>query len=82
MNARNRLEGIERRVGMEGQHQQVTMRDLRASIDQCREDIQGLSRCSTECQMDIQSRDTKHFEMEELIFKLSDDLREGSEGVS
>ena len=77
MNARNRLKGIERRVGMEGQQQQATMRDLQASIDQCREDIQGLIRCSAECQMDIKSRDTKHFEMEELIFKFSVDLEEG-----
>ena len=36
MNARNRLEGIECRVGMEGQQQQATIRDLRASLDQRR----------------------------------------------
>ena len=77
LNVRNRLEGVERRLGMEGQQQEATLRDLRASVDQCREDIQGLTRCTAECQMDIQSRDAKHFEMEELIFKFSVELEEG-----
>ena len=33
MNARHRLEGIERRVGMEGQQQQATVMDLRVLIN-------------------------------------------------
>ena len=54
MNVRNRLEGVERRLGLEGQQQQDR------AADQCRGDIQGLTRCSTEFQMDIQSRDQRH----------------------
>ena len=65
MNTRSRLEGLERRVGMEGQQHDPTISDLRASLDQCIEDIRGLCRCSTEYQMDIQFRDTELFEMKE-----------------
>ena len=76
MYVRNRLDGVERRLGLEGQQQQAPLRDLQASVDQCRGDSHGLTRCSAEFQMDIQSRDQRHFEMEELIFKFSVELEE------
>ena len=62
---------------MEGQQHEATMRDLRASLDQCIDDIRGLCRCSTEFQMDIQSRDEKHFELEESLFTLHIELEKG-----
>ena len=52
INVRGRLEGWERRVDMEGQQHDSNVRDLRASLDQCIEDVKGLCRCSTEHQSD------------------------------
>ena len=77
MNARNRLDGIERRVGIEGQQHEATMRDLRASLDQRQEDLQALSRSSTVCQVDIQSWDARLFEFEETIFHFRVDMERG-----
>ena len=39
VNLRNRLEGLERRVGMEGQQHESVLRELRASHDQCFADV-------------------------------------------
>ena len=77
VNVRSMLEGLERRVGMEGQQHDSNIRDLRQRVDQCIEDGKGLCRCSTEYQMDIQFRDTELFELKKLLFKFSVDLEEG-----
>ena len=61
MSVRNRLDGVERRLGLESQQQQASLRDL--------------------LQTDIQSRDQKHFELEESIFHLQCGPGKGSEGV-
>ena len=76
VNIRSRLEGLERRVGMEGQQHDLVLRELRASLDRCVADVNVLCQSSKEYQMDIQARDTELFEMKELIFKLSVELEE------
>ena len=79
VNIRGRLEGLERRVGMEGQQHESVLRELRASHDQCVTDISVLCHNSNEYQADIQARDNEIFELKELIFKLCvevDELRE------
>ena len=43
MNVRSRLEVLERRVGMEGQQRDSNLSYLRASLDQCIEDVKGLT---------------------------------------
>ena len=78
MNARSQLDGIERRMGIEGQQQEATRQNLRVSLDQCQEDFQALSRSSTVCQVDIQSWDARHFELEETIFHFRVDPPAGS----
>ena len=73
----NRLDGVERRLGLESQQQQASLRDVQAAVNQCRGDIQGLAQGFAEVQMDTQSRDQRSFELEELIYKFSVDLEEG-----
>ena len=80
-NARSRLEGLERRVGMEGQQDELVLRELRASLDRCVADVNVLCQNSTEYQMDIQARASELFEMKDLIFKLSVELDECREGI-
>ena len=67
---RNRLEGLERRVGMEGQQHDVEMRELRAGHEQHDADLRVLCHNANEYQADIQARDNEIFELKELIFKL------------
>ena len=81
VNIRGRLEGLERRVGMEGQQHESVLRELRASHDQCVADISVLCHNSNEYQMDVQARDTEMFELKELIFKLSVELDEFREDI-
>ena len=79
-NIRNRLEGLERRVGMvqENQQHDVEMRELRAGHEQHDADLRVLCHNANEYQADIQARDNEIFE-KELIFKLCvkmDEFRE------
>ena len=76
VNVRNRLEGLERRVGMEGQQHDVEMRELRASHDQHDVDLRVLCHNTNEYQADIQARDNEIFELKELIFKLGVEMDE------
>ena len=80
MNVRNRLDGVERRLGLEVQQQQASLRDLQSAIDQCRGDVQELAQGFAEVQTEIQSRDQKHFELEESSFRLNVDLEKGLGG--
>ena len=76
---RGRLEGLERRVGIESQQHESVLRELRASHDQHATDLSALCHNANKYQADIQARDNETFELKELIFKLSvevDDLRE------
>ena len=84
VNIRNRLEGLERRVGMEGQQHESVLRELRAGRDQCVADIGILCQHSNEYQMDVQARDHEVFELKELIFKVCvevDEFREDLKNV-
>ena len=76
VNARKRLEGLERRVGIEGQQHEVEMRELRAGHDQHAADLRVLSHSASEYQADLQARDHETFEMKELIFKMGVDIEE------
>ena len=68
-------------MATEGQQQESVLRELRASLDRCVEDVSVLCQNSTEYQMDIQARDSELFEMKELIFKLSVGLDECRDGI-
>ena len=81
VNIRSRLEGLERRVGMEGQQHESVLRELRASHDQCVADVSILRHNSNEYQIDVQARDAEMFELKELIFKLSVELDEFREDI-
>ena len=70
VNARKRLEGLERRIGIEGQQQEVEMRELRAGHERHAAEIGVLSQCANDYQADIQVRDNEVLEMKELIFEL------------
>ena len=70
VNARKRLEGLERRIGIEGQQQEAEMRELRAGHDRHAAEIGVLSQCANDYQADIQVRDNEVLEMKELIFEL------------
>ena len=83
-NVRGRLEGLERRVGMESQQHESVLRELRASHDQHATDLSVLCHNANEYQADIQARDNETFELKELIFKLSvevDEVREDAKKV-
>ena len=75
-NARKRLEGWERRVGIEGQQHDVEMRELRTGHDQHAADLRMLLHNASEYQADLQARDHETFEMKELIFKLGVEMDE------
>ena len=78
-NIRGRLEGLERRVGMEGQQHDAVLRELQAGYERHATDLSVLCHNANEYQADIQARDNETFELKELIFKLSveiDELRE------
>ena len=78
-NLRSRLDGLQRRVGMESQQHESALRELRASHEQHATDLSVLCHSANEYQADIQARDHETFELKELIFKLSvevDELRE------
>ena len=70
VNARKRLEGLERRIGIESQQQEVEMRELRAGHDRHATEIGVLSQCANDYQADIQVRDNEGLELKELIFDL------------
>ena len=55
VNARKRLEGLERRIGIEGQQQEAEMRELRAGHDRHATEIGVLSQCANDYQADISS---------------------------
>ena len=74
VNVRSRLEGLERRVGMEGQQHETALGELRATLERCVAEVGVLCQSSNEYQADIQARDTELFEMKELIFKLAVDI--------
>ena len=76
VNARKRLEGLERRVGIEGQQHEVDMRELRAGHDQHAAEMRVLSHSASEYQADLQARDHETFEMKELIFRMGVDMEE------
>ena len=76
VNARKRLEGLERRVGIEGQQHEVEMRELRTVHDQHAVDLKVLIHNASEYQADLQARDHETFEMKELIFKMVVDMEE------
>ena len=76
VNARKRLEGLERRVGIEGQQHEVEMRELRTGHDQHAADLRVLIHNASEYQADLQARDHETFEMKELIFKLGVEMEE------
>ena len=76
VNARKRLEGLERRVGIEGQQHEVDMRELRAGHDQHAADLRVLIHNASEYQADLQARDHETFEMKELIFEMGVDMEE------
>ena len=70
VNARKRIEGLERRIGIESQQHDSEMRELRAGHERQVAEIGVLSQCVNEYQADIQLRDNETFEMKELIFEL------------
>ena len=70
VNARKRIEGLERRIGIESQQHDSEMRELRAGHERQAVEIGVLSQCANEYQADIQFRDNEAFEMKELIFEL------------
>ena len=76
VNARKRLEGLERRVGIEGQQHEVEMRELRTGQDQHAADLTVLIHNASEYQADLQARDHETFEMKELIFNMGVDMEE------
>ena len=79
-----RLEGLERRVGVESQQHESVLRELRVSHDQHAADLSVLCHNANEYQGDIQARDNETFELKELIFKLCvevDELREDAKKV-
>ena len=76
VNARKRLEGLERRLGIEGQQHEAEMRELRAGRDQHAADLAVLIHNASEYQADLQARDHDTFEMKELIFNLGVDMEE------
>ena len=78
---RNRLEGLERRVGMESQQHDVEMRELRAGQEQHAADLRVLCHNANEYQADIQARDHETFELKELIFKLCVEMDEFREDI-
>ena len=83
-NIRVRLEGLERRVGMESQQHDVETRELRAGHEQHDADLRVLCHNANEYQADIQARDHETFELKELIFKLCvemDEFREDTKKV-
>ena len=80
-NIRGRLEGLERRVGMESQQYDAVLRELRASHEQHATDLSVLCHNANEYQADIQARDHETFELKELIFKLSVEIDELCEDV-
>ena len=81
VNIRNRLEGLERRVGMEGQQHDVEMRELREGYDRHDADLQVLRQSANDYQADIQVRDNETFELKELIFKLGVEVDEFREEI-
>ena len=74
VNARKRLEGLERRIGIEGQQQEAEMRELRAGHDRHAAEMRVLSQSANEHQADLQVRDHEVFEVKELIFNLGVDI--------
>ena len=55
-NVRSRLDGLERRVGLEGQQHESMLRELRASHEQHATDLSVLCHNANEYQADIQAR--------------------------
>ena len=80
VNIRKRLEGLERRVGMETQQHDVEMRELRAGHEQHAADLRVLCHAN-EYQADLQARDHETFELKELIFKIGVEMDEFREEV-
>ena len=81
VNIRNRLEGLERRVGMEGQQHDVEMRELRAGHEQHEADLRVLRHTANEYQADVQARDHEIDELKELIFNLGVEMDEVREDI-
>ena len=75
-NTRKRLEGLERRVGIEGQQHEVEMQELRSGHEQHEADLRVLLQNTNEYQADLQARDHETFELKELIFKVCVELDE------
>ena len=71
VNARKRIEGLERRIGIESQQHDSEMRELRAGHERQAVEIGVLSQCANDYQADIQVRDNEVLEMKELIFELA-----------
>ena len=59
VNARKRLEGLERRIGIESQQQEVEMRELRAGHDRHATEIGVLSQCANDYQAGFARHDTR-----------------------
>ena len=79
VNARKRIEGLERRIGIESQQHDSEVRELRAGHERQAVEIGVLNQCANEYQADIQVRDNEVLEMKELIFELGvqmDEIRE------
>ena len=79
VNARKRIEGLERRIGIESQQHDSEMRELRAGHERQAVELGVLSQCANDYQADIQVRDNEVLEMKELIFELGvqmDEIRE------
>ena len=81
VNIRNRLEGLERRVGMEGQQHDAEMRELRAGHEQHEADLRVLRHTANEYQADAQARDHEIDEIRELIFNLGVEMDEVREDI-
>ena len=76
VNARKRLEGLERRIGIEGQQHEAEMRELRAGHDRHAADLRVVCQSANEYQANIQVQDHEIFELKELIFKLGVEIDE------
>ena len=79
VNARKRIEGLERRIGIESQQHDSEMRELRAGHERQAVELGVLTQCANDYQADIQVRDNEVFEVKELIFELGvqmDEIRE------
>ena len=79
VNARKRIEGLERRIGIESQQHDSEIRELRAGHERQAVELGVLSQCANDYQADIQVRDNEVLELKELIFEMGvqmDEVRE------